>query len=248
MIFFLYGKNDIKIREEIDKIKSSQNYNEVIRLSAEEIEIDKFAESITNPSLFGHKILVILESYAGKNEDLLTYVKVSRKASPKTDIAMALHKDLRENSKILKEIKAVKSEKPEFTTRSGTISARAKIIKPKEEKNSKIFDFIDSVYSKNRARSYSLLEEISGDGEEIFRIHSLLMYQLRNLLRAKHSAKTTVPPFVKRKLARQAGNFSEKRLLELCSFIYHKDIEMKTGKIPHNILNTVIIEEILGEE
>ncbi len=230
MIFLIHGENEIKIQEEFDTLKKREKPNEVIRINPEEITPVEFGNKVLTPNMFGFKNLFVIDSSSLPQKDLLQLIERAQKAPENTSIVFLLSKNLRSNSKILKAIKETKN---------------SKVIQVEKDKDYTIFNFLDSVFGKNRKKAYSLLEELIQKEEPPFKIHSMLVYQLRKVAKTKFGAKVSGPPFVKKKFKRQAGNFTEQKILKLYEHFYQTDRDMKLGLIPDNILIVRNIEKVM---
>jgi DNA polymerase III delta subunit len=233
MIFVLHGENPLEEQEKLDQIVKKGSYGQRIQLKDESVTLNQFQQNITTPDLFGNKTLVTLEATDSSTEELLEYIQACKNTAENTDVVLVIEKALRSNSKILKEAKKI----PEL-----------KVISLKKSKDNTIFNFIDAVFEGDRSQAYNLLNKLAQAEEPEFKIFSTLTYQLRNLVRVKHGSKVSAPPFVKTKLSRQAGKYSKKRMLYLCREFYNLDKALKTGKIPENLVNTMVLEKVLQEE
>jgi DNA polymerase III delta subunit len=232
MIFLIHGKDSLKIQEELENIRNKEKPNEVIRIALDEVTPAEFSNSVLTPNMFGFKNLVIADTEEISQKDLIEFIEVAKKASKDNLVAFTLNKNLRSNSKIIKELKETKN---------------TKTIKVTEEKDYTIFNFLDAVYSKDRKKAYKLLEDLNQIEEPPFKIQSMLVYQLRKIAKVTFGAEISGPPFVKRKIKKQANNFNKEELTKLYEHFYKTDRDMKLGLIPENILNIMSIEKIMED-
>ncbi len=232
MIFLIHGKNNLQTRERIRKIRSDLKPDEIIELELEDLTATEFANATATPNMFGYKNLLIANEGKTSKKDLLSFIKIAKEKPEKTIIIFTVNKNLRSNSKIIKEIKEAE---------------KYKIVKVTEKKDSTIFNFLDAAFNKDRKLTYKLLKNLREKEEPAFKTHSMLIYQLRNVARTKFNAKVSAPPFVQRKLKKQAENFEEKDILNLFEHFYKTDRDMKLSLIPENLLNVLNVEEILKD-
>ncbi|MBD3365935.1 hypothetical protein GF360_01175 [candidate division WWE3 bacterium] len=230
MIGLVYGKNDLAIQKALKTLKTKIDPQEKIELNLEDLEPTHFADSVLTPNMFGFKNLVVANADGVAQKEFLKFIEIAGRAPAETSVVFVLPKSLRSNSKIIKAVKAFKD---------------AEIIKVEEEKDSIIFDFLDAVFNKNRPKAYASLKKLQDKEEPPFKTHSMLVYQLRNVAKTKFGAKVSAPPFVKRKLAKQAEKFSQEDLLALYTHFYETDRDMKLGLVPDNVLNVVSTEKVL---
>jgi DNA polymerase-3 subunit delta len=107
----------------------------------------------------------------------------------------------------------------------------------------KIFDLVDSIGNRNKARSLELLDFLLNKKEDAFHIFSMIVYQLRNLalvFDCKNKGifnsqgvaqKTGLHPFVAQKTLNQINYFSSSQIKNFYQQIFSLDIKAKSGKI-----------------
>src|SRR4030042_3418173 len=111
----------------------------------------------------------------------------------------------------------------------------------KSKIDSDIFKTIDSLARRDKKTPARLLHDHLGAGDDPFYLLSMYFYQFRNLLKVKALTEKRVSekkiaqdlklhPFVARKSAEQAHNFSLGKLKELYKKLCEIDFEAKTGK------------------
>lgn len=229
MIWFLHGKNEIQIQENMQKILKSSDYSEKIEIPAENTEPQYFADIVCTPNIFSPKNLVLVPLEKASEELSLKYIEISQNKAEDTDVLFYLQKNVSAKSKILPELKKLKE---------------VKIIEVKDEKDWTIFNFADAVFDKNRKKAYELLKTLELKEENSVAIHAVLTNHLKNLARIVFNAEIKVAPFVKTKLQRQAKNFSNNDILNLYKFFYKVDKDLKTGGIRENVANVLTIEKV----
>ena len=121
--------------------------------------------------------------------------------------------------------------------------------------NSNIFSIIDAVSEGRKKDALLLLHQHLEKGEDPFYLFSMLVYQLRNMLRIgdlkenfgyperEISRISQMHPFVVRKTLNQIRNFSFTKLTKLYQKLSQLDVMMKTGKIEAELA----LDKFIGE-
>lgn len=229
MILFIYGKNEEKLHENLNQALKEVDAQERINIDEPGLP-NEFANKILTPNIFGSKIAFVVDCSEVDHENMEDFFTAAENAPKETSVIFISSENFRSNSKIIKKASKIKG---------------LKIVEAKQDKDSTIFNFIDAVFEKKRREAYRLLEKLYEKEEPPFKIQSMLVYQLRNVAKTKFGAKVSAPPFVKRKLNKQARNFSNEKIMDLFHFFYETDRDMKLGKVPENILNIMSLEKIL---
>ncbi len=230
MIIFLYGKSGTQLLKELNKIKRSSSTDERVSLSRTDVSASDLVEVTQTPGLFGQKILVTLDITEFSDDEILEFLQKVPDTSAKTDLVYVANKNFVKSSRVLKEVRKNK---------------KIKVILVPEEKDNEIFSFMDAIFEKNRLHAYSRLKNLILRGEDEFKMHSMVLYHIRNLARIKYGATLGVAPFIKIKLQKQAKFFSKQDIKSLYEFLYNHDKNIKTGKTPPNLIITASIERIL---
>lgn len=114
----------------------------------------------------------------------------------------------------------------------------------RKEDNS-IFDLIDAVGNKNRARAFEMMYRLTNSSQDPHYLLSMLVYHLENLLSvfdpepsrqggsygAGGSAPKYLHPFVAKKAASQARRFSKEELLSKFNYLAELDVASKNGQV-----------------
>lgn len=114
------------------------------------------------------------------------------------------------------------------------------LVRPKEDLN--IFEFLDVLSSKNKAKALALLEERLASGDDPHYLISMIAYQLRNLVAVKDLADKAVPfsrmanlagihPFAAKKAFDCSRKFELQELKMLFSRLARLDRDIKNGDI-----------------
>jgi len=111
------------------------------------------------------------------------------------------------------------------------------------EASVKIFDLVDAIGSQNKKRANELLNSLLNQGEDAFRVLSMMIFQIRNLALVSNcresgifdsrviAQKTGLHPYVAQKTLAQLGGFSVLKIKELYKRAFLFDINSKSGKI-----------------
>ncbi|MDA3815488.1 MAG: DNA polymerase III subunit delta [Patescibacteria group bacterium] len=106
----------------------------------------------------------------------------------------------------------------------------------------KIFDFVDAIGARNKSRAIELLNSLLSQGENGFYILSMILFQLRNLVKVFSiskkgptnptiiSKKLSIHPFVAQKTLGQLNNFSSDSLKKVYQQIADIDYQAKMGE------------------
>jgi len=105
------------------------------------------------------------------------------------------------------------------------------LVKPEVDLN--IFELVDAIGQKNKAKALKLFNQHLEKGADEFYILSMIIYQLRNLIKIKSTpvAKLGLHPFVIRKTQYQAKNFTFEELKKIYYQLMTIDLEAKTGRV-----------------
>jgi len=106
----------------------------------------------------------------------------------------------------------------------------------------KIFDFVDAIGARNKNRAIELLDSLLNQGENGFYILSMILFQLRNLVKvfsiSKNgptnstivSKKLSIHPYVAQKTLGQLNNFSSESLKRVYQQVTDIDYQAKIGE------------------
>ena len=118
--------------------------------------------------------------------------------------------------------------------------------------NSNVFQFIESLSTKNSKKASEHLYNLIKSGENEIKVLSMVVYQYRNLIILKDyleagekptglASKAKMHPFVVQKTLPVLKNYSAKDLSRIYSFLQNIDMQIKVGEIePTLALNMVV--------
>lgn len=105
-----------------------------------------------------------------------------------------------------------------------------------------IFDLVDAIASKNKARAFDILYKELKTGRDANYILTMIIFQFRNLLMVKDLASRSIPsdliakksglhPFVVKKAMRELGKYEMNDLKSIYGRLLNADVAYKNGKI-----------------
>ncbi len=136
-----------------------------------------------------------------------------------------------------------------------TIMAEDVRLLVKPEFSPGIFKLIDNIAAKDLKKSQNILQQLLDAGENPLYIHSMIVYQFRNLIIIKSLSnlgsaeirkKTKLHPFVIQKSQQQIRNFSFENLKRIYAKLLDGEIAIKTGKIEPRLALELLVTALLG--
>lgn len=126
----------------------------------------------------------------------------------------------------------------------------ALLVKSKVDMN--VFNLIDSIGAKNRAKAVIILNKQIEEGLNENYILTMLVYQFRNLIKIKSLleqsfseqeivSQTKLHPFVVQKSVQQCRNFNLENLKLIYKKLFDADLAIKTGKINPNLALDLLV-------
>jgi DNA polymerase-3 subunit delta len=138
-----------------------------------------------------------------------------------------------------------------------------------------VFDLIDAIGAKNIKKAQNELHKLTNSGQNELYIHTMIVYQFRNLLIVKDLLTNSKPastvggsetlnfkqipnnkfeiskqsglhPFVVEKTMGQAKNYTFERLKEIYQILLDYDIKMKTGQIELGLALDMLLIDLMG--
>lgn len=141
------------------------------------------------------------------------------------------------------------------------------LVRPRITAN--VFDLIDAIGAQNIKRAQSELHKLLNSGQNELYIHTMIVYQFRNLLIIKDllenqrsklknqndnlkiknnveiAKQSGLHPYVAEKTIAQAKNYTTDRLKEIYQILLDYDIKMKTGKIEPKLALDLLIVDLI---
>jgi len=120
-----------------------------------------------------------------------------------------------------------------------------------------IFDLIDYLAVKDLKKTQQTLRSLLLSGENPLYIHTMIVYQFRNLILVKYLSergaqsseireKTAIHPYVIQKSLNQIKKFSLNDLKKIYSKLMDAEIAMKTGKIEADLALELLVVGLIG--
>ena len=117
------------------------------------------------------------------------------------------------------------------------------------------FDFLDAVTSGRKDKAFRILNNILGNGGEVFSVLGLLVNQFELMLETKEMAETSrdtdkmasvlkMNPYRVKKALSYADKFEKKKLQSILSQLYEIDRTIKTGMMEQNLALELLIGRI----
>jgi DNA polymerase III delta subunit len=230
MIFLIHGDDLSKTRLTILKLQERLGAKNKKEVDITDITPEQLRGFTNTFSLFGESPFIAVDISSIGNKKFDDHLKVIEKAPEAATIIFFSNKELGASNFIVK-----------FVKNNG------KIVINKLTPSSSIFNFLDSLFTRNRRSTYQELRKLLINDEDPFHIFSMIVYGIRNLAYVKLESPMAakMAPFVKSKTVRQSSNFSAANLLELYKEVYLIDKNLKTGLISPDIVIPYTIEKIL---
>lgn len=124
----------------------------------------------------------------------------------------------------------------------------ALLVKPNPEVE--IFKTIDGLVSRNKKQALIALQRFIDSGESLFKLLSMIAYQMRNLLMVKIAQNNTefsskelgIHPYVFRKSADMVRNISVEQLKMSLQNVFMADLKIKTGQeSPEKVVRSLVL-------
>lgn len=215
MITLLHGDDIVSSRNRLNELKKEKKYAQVVSLEGKNLDLTTLVQSLSSHSLFGSENLVVIENLSNLNlrlkssTTILDYMTGSKFASdlivwdPKVLSAGVISK---------------------FKTKGKVELFKQPTV---------VFSFVDSLMPGNKIQSLTYFQQLLkfSEPEVIF---AMMVRQFRLMLaimlNAQISEMKRIMPWQKGKLYKQAGCFSQKKLIENYKKLLIIDYQTKTGK------------------
>ncbi len=221
MIYFIYGNNFSKARSKLREILDSSikknpesSYFKIDKENWNESALDEMLEA---QGLFQNKYIVVLDSIfeVADSADFIMDKMQDLKDSPNIFIII----ENEPTKEFVKKISKFSEKTQEFSLDK----------KKKDPEGFNVFSLTDALASKDKKRLWILYQKAKREGVVAEEIHRIFFWQIRAIVSAiasKNAEEAGLNPFVFKKSASFAKNFSRKELLNMSSElvkIYHED-------------------------
>ena len=229
MLYLLHGENVSASREALLELKKNYSSDSISVFDAKKFDADEFARVCETPSMFADRRLVVVE---GKFPKFSIFKSQFSTLSPTTDVVFWVGEKLRPSNKLFKLVKEL----------GGQIRA----FKPAIPKH--VFGFLDALGYKNKQKSFLELHRLLDQGESPVYLLTMMVWQIRNLLKVKLSLnsgpKPKMNPFVLRKTKGQVKNFEEEELVGIFRKLLKVELSLKTTQQDPKLVLDLLVREI----
>ncbi|HLC87802.1 MAG TPA: hypothetical protein VJG66_01990 [Patescibacteria group bacterium] len=213
-LILLHGSLQEAVLNKIGSIKK-----EFDPLSITEISESNPGFSLSSPSLFSKKWLVILE-----NPDIRIVEKAILEKDPDLTILIKFSKSLEKSSAILKKV----------------LESKGEIFNFEESNQTSIFPLLDLLGNKNK-RAFLEFEKNYSEFSGQY-ILTMLAYFLRRMVQRPK----TGSDFMRQKIESQKRNFSPENIKDLYKEIIETDFKIKQGVVEEKLGVTLLVRTILN--
>lgn len=226
MLYLLHGENVGASRQALLDLKKNYSSDSISVFDAKKFDVDEFLRVCETPSLLSDRRLIVIEN---KPPQLTIQQFSNLTICPSVDLVFWLGEELKSSHKLFKLIKDLGGQIQHF--------------KPSIPKH--VFGFLDALGYKNKEKSFLELHRLLDQGEAPVYLLTMIVWQVRNLLKVKLSLnggpKPKMNPFVLRKAKSQVKNFEEEELVGIFHKLLEAEIELKTTRLdPVLVLDRVV--------
>jgi DNA polymerase III delta subunit len=231
MVYIVHGEDISKSRKLISNQQTKLGLETKVELSLIDTPAKEFRAAINQQDMFQKERLVVVNVSGIGRAKIDEHIEIIKNAPETTHIVILAEKSLPKSNKFMKETKNLK----------------AKVLELAGIPKGNVFNFADSVFSKQRTRAYKGLSNLVEDEGDYFRLFSVLLYSLRNILYAKFESPLfeKLKPFQKSKISRQAKMLKKTTVKDILKTFYELDRKAKTGEITPDLMVTRAVEKVL---
>ncbi len=225
MLILLHGENVGASRQALVDLKKNYSADSISVFDGKKFDEDKFARVCETPSMFSDRRLIVIEGKLPSS----TISNQQLAISNDTDLVFWLGEQLKPSNKLFKQVREL----------DGQIRAFKSAI-PKN-----VFGFLDALGYKNKEKSFLELHRLLDQGESPVYLLTMIVWQVRNLLRVKlhndSGSKLKMNPFVLRKAKGQVKDFEEEELVGIFRNLLKAEVKLKTTSLdPVLVLDRVV--------
>lgn len=232
MIYIVHGEDISKSRILVQNQQKKLNAQSRIELDITETTPEEMHEKSHSNDLFGNPPFIVLNitNMGRLNADL--FIDVLSKIPHTTTLILLSAKSLPKTNAFIKNADKLKAK----TNFNDLIP------------QGNIFKLVDSIFYKQREKSYSELQKLLSDSVSPFEILPLIFYGLRMVTSAKFNSPSfkKLHDFVKNKSSSQAKLFTAGQLKDIFNKLRELDMKSKLSEIDEEMLIPVVIETVLN--
>ncbi len=208
MLTILHGENTIDSRNRLVEIidRAKEKGAVVARLDAKKLEVPQLEEKLVKSDLFGNQRLVVVEGLHSLRRSKKKNTLIKLVAESQVDICLWEERELTKN--MVKKLDADRVKQFKIAT--------------------SIFDWLDSIGPRHKVKQLKLMQQALKANDE-YMCFAMLSRQIRLLIKAKDGGRIKGPPFVVRKVKKQARRFSLSQLLKTHYRLHQIDLKLKTS-------------------
>lgn len=232
MIYIVHGsdisKSRILIKNQQKKVASESR----IEVGIKDISPQELTEKSRSSDLFGNPPFIVLDVTEAGRMDVKKYIDAIKKIPYETTLIILSDKKLPGSNAFIKSAKSI----------------GAKVNTNENQPQSNIFNFVDSLFYKNRSRTYTELTKLLDDQVSPYEIFSMMLYNLRIIASAKFKSPSFFKksPFVRNKATSQSQLFSEERIIKLFNELLDIDRGSKLSEYSPEMMVVISTEKILN--
>lgn len=229
MIYLLHGEFD-KTKENLFLLLKKYNDSSMVEIEISDKTIPLFESSIFSTDVFGDIPLVVANISGIKKETEIKVLELLEKIPEPLNLIFYTSFELTPKNSFL----------------VGLSKFKPQVVFSKSENKWKIFEFLDALFAQNRKRAYKTLP-LDADA---FYVISMIQMQLRNILLilTKSPLSNKISPTQKSKISRYLSKFDLTITLNLYSYYYKLEKDLKTGNVAPEIALSFAIEKVLQSE
>jgi DNA polymerase III delta subunit len=235
MLYLLHGENVSASRQALVDLKKNYAADSISVFDAKKFDEDEFVRACETPSLLSDRRLVVIE---GKPQKISNFQFPISSLSSTTDLAIWVGEQLKPSNKFFKLVKSAGGQIRHF--------------RPTIPKH--VFGFLDALGYKNKQKAFLELHRLLEQGESPIYLLTMIVWQMRNLLRVKVSRQKGgqapcqgvkgINPFVLRKAKSQVKNFEEEELVEVFHKLLEAEIALKTTQQEPKLVLDMLVDGI----
>lgn len=232
MVYIVHGEDLSKSRGLIQNQQKKTGAESRIEVEISDITPEELYEKGCSNDLFGNPPFIVLDITNAGRTNTEPYIEKIIKLPEPTTLIILSGKSLPKTNTFIKNAEKIK----------------AKLNLNESKPQSNIFNFVDSVFYKQREKSYNELSKLLKDGVSPFEIISMLFYALRTVTAAKIESPSysKMHDFVKRKAQTQSKLFTKEQLIKIFEEFRKLDMKSKLSEIEEELLVPVAIETVLN--
>lgn len=225
MVTIIHGSNSLLTYQALKKFLDQYDELSVTRLAGKDSDLNSIKNAIETPSFTGQRLVIIEDLNSNRSPTLIKELKKYLADLPK------------DSEVVIYERKLLPPE-------SSVLSLTNKIQAFAGPKGLNVFDWADSVGSRQLVKSLKGWEGLVTSGEEEEYLFLMLIRQFRLLLLVSYNEKPKVPDFVLNKLKSQVKLWTMDELKNVYARLLEIDHQNKTGQAGLSVTAPSLLAEL----